>query len=79
MLTKSKGSRTRQELLKFYKEKYSANLMHLVAYSKESLDKIQSLAEDKFQEIRNYDRSHFQFPGQPSHPNTFRFLSEPFQ
>ncbi|KAK8314076.1 hypothetical protein V6Z12_D01G149200 [Gossypium hirsutum] len=39
--------------------------MHLVVYSKESLDKIQCLVEDKFQEIQNSDRSHFQFPGQP--------------
>lgn len=62
---KAKGLDTRQELLKFYEEKYSANLMHLVVYSKESLDKIQSLVEDKFQEIRNSDRSSFQIPGQP--------------
>ncbi|KAE8733430.1 hypothetical protein F3Y22_tig00001290pilonHSYRG00001 [Hibiscus syriacus] len=62
---KAKGVDTRQELLKFYEEKYSANLMHLVVYSKENLDKIQSLVEDKFQEIRNSDRSRFQFPGQP--------------
>ncbi|MBA0759774.1 hypothetical protein Gotri_022609 [Gossypium trilobum] len=62
---KAKGVDTRQELLKFYEDKYSANLMHLVVYSKESLDKIQCLVEDKFQEIRNSDRSRFQFPGQP--------------
>lgn len=31
----------------------------------ESLDKIQILAEDKFQEITNKDRSRFSFPGQP--------------
>ncbi|XWS66351.1 hypothetical protein CRYUN_Cryun05aG0191800 [Craigia yunnanensis] len=62
---KAKGLDTRQELLKFYEDKYSANLMYLVVYSKESLDKIQSLVEDKFQEIRNSDRSCFQFPGQP--------------
>ncbi|XP_012466863.1 insulin-degrading enzyme-like 1, peroxisomal isoform X4 [Gossypium raimondii] len=62
---KAKGVDTRQELLKFYEDKYSANLMHLVVYSKESLDKIQCLVEDKFQEIQNSDRSHFQFPGQP--------------
>ncbi|TYI97564.1 hypothetical protein E1A91_D01G151200v1, partial [Gossypium mustelinum] len=46
---KAKGVDTRQELLKFYEDKYSANLMHL----------------DKFQEIQNSDRSHFQFPDQP--------------
>ncbi|PPS01890.1 hypothetical protein GOBAR_AA18773 [Gossypium barbadense] len=62
---KAKGVDTRQELLKFYEDKYSANLMHLVVYSKESLDKIQSLVEDKFQEIQNSDRSRFQFSSQP--------------
>ncbi|GKV49835.1 hypothetical protein SLEP1_g56562, partial [Rubroshorea leprosula] len=62
---KAKGVDTRQELLKFYVENYSANLMHLVVYSKESLDKIQSLVEDKFQEIRNSGRSFPSFPGQP--------------
>ncbi|XVE95949.1 hypothetical protein REPUB_Repub02eG0179500 [Reevesia pubescens] len=62
---KAKGLDTRQELLKFYEDKYSANLMHLVIYSKESLDKIQILVEEMFQEIRNFDRSCFQFPGQP--------------
>lgn len=31
---KAQGLDTRQELLKFYKEKYSANLMHLVAYGR---------------------------------------------
>ncbi|KAJ9181087.1 hypothetical protein P3X46_009254 [Hevea brasiliensis] len=62
---KAKGLDTRQELIKFYDENYSANLMHLVIYSKESLDKIQSLVEDKFQEIRNNDRSFLSFPGQP--------------
>ncbi|GLT96003.1 hypothetical protein SLE2022_136530 [Rubroshorea leprosula] len=62
---KAKGVDTRQELLKFYEEYYSANLMHLVVYSKESPDKIQSLVEDKFQEIRNSGRSFPSFPGQP--------------
>ncbi|CBI29843.3 insulin-degrading enzyme-like 1, peroxisomal [Vitis vinifera] len=62
---KEKGLDTRHELIKFYEEHYSANLMHLVVYTKESLDKIQSLVEHKFQEIQNKDRSNFQIPGQP--------------
>ncbi|GKV27575.1 hypothetical protein SLEP1_g36735 [Rubroshorea leprosula] len=62
---KARGVDTRLELLKFYEQNYSANLMHLVVYAKESLDKIQSLVEDKFQEIRNSDRSLPSFPGQP--------------
>ncbi|XP_038693358.1 insulin-degrading enzyme-like 1, peroxisomal isoform X2 [Tripterygium wilfordii] len=62
---KSKNLDTRHELINFYEEHYSANLMHLVVYAKESLDKIQKLVEERFQEIRNTDRSCFYFPGQP--------------
>ncbi|CAK7342588.1 unnamed protein product [Dovyalis caffra] len=62
---KEKGLDTRLELIKLYEENYSANLMNLVIYAKESLDKIQCLVEDKFQEIRNKDRNCFSFPGQP--------------
>ncbi|KAF7847947.1 hypothetical protein BT93_L2425 [Corymbia citriodora subsp. variegata] len=51
--------------IQFYKENYSANLMHLVIYSKENLDEIQCLVEDKFQEIQNTDKSSPHFPGQP--------------
>ncbi|KAM7505463.1 hypothetical protein LguiB_004367 [Lonicera macranthoides] len=62
---KARGVDTRLELLKFYKENYSANLMCLVVYAKESLDKIESLVQGKFEEIPNIDRSCLYFPGQP--------------
>ncbi|KAJ4971577.1 hypothetical protein NE237_004676 [Protea cynaroides] len=62
---KAKGLDTRHELIKFYEENYSANLMHLVVYWKESLDKIQSLVENKFHAIRNTDRGCFRCPGLP--------------
>ncbi|KAL4558067.1 hypothetical protein LXL04_036263 [Taraxacum kok-saghyz] len=62
---KARGVETRDELLKFYKEYYSANLMNLVVYTKESLDKIESRVLSKFQEIRNTDRIRPGFPGQP--------------
>ncbi|XP_011048053.1 PREDICTED: zinc-metallopeptidase, peroxisomal isoform X2 [Populus euphratica] len=62
---KEKGLDTRLQLIKLYEENYSANLMNLAVYAKESLDKIQSLVEDKFQEIQNNDRNCFSFPGQP--------------
>ncbi|KAH9648280.1 Insulin-degrading enzyme-like 1 (peroxisomal) [Citrus sinensis] len=55
---KAKGLDTRHELIKFYNEHYSSNLMHLVVYSK-------GLVENKFQDIRNTDRNRFRFPGQP--------------
>ncbi|KAK3446700.1 hypothetical protein EUGRSUZ_A02359 [Eucalyptus grandis] len=62
---RQKGLDTRNELIKFYKENYSSNLMHLVVYSKENLDKIQCLVEEKFQEIQNAVKSCSRFPGQP--------------
>lgn len=62
---KARGVDTRQELLKFYEENYSSNLMYLVVYAKESLDKIESRVHNKFQEIPNKDRSCPRFPGQP--------------
>lgn len=71
---KAKGLDTRQELIKFYKEHYSANLMHLVIYGKESLDEIQSLVEHKFHEIQNTERSLFRFPGHPCTPEHLQIL-----
>ncbi|XP_017976191.1 PREDICTED: insulin-degrading enzyme-like 1, peroxisomal isoform X2 [Theobroma cacao] len=62
---KAKGLDIRQELLKFYEENYSANLMHLVLYTKESLDEIQNLVENKFQVIRNSNQRGFQSTGLP--------------
>lgn len=62
---KAKGIDTREELIKFYDQYYSANQMHLVVYSKDSLDKIQRLVEDKFRDIRNTNRDSLTFPGQP--------------
>lgn len=92
---KEKGIDTREELIKFYKEYYSANLMRLVVYAKgsnsfaftyaegltvlsfymlkclftvqmlDSLDKIESWVECKFQDIPNTNRNSLSFPGEP--------------
>ncbi|GAA0154124.1 metalloprotease [Lithospermum erythrorhizon] len=62
---KARGVDTRNELLKFYDEKYSANLMHLVIYGKDSLDKSQSLLVSKFREIRNTNSKRPCFTGHP--------------
>lgn len=62
---KAKGIDTRNELIKFHEENYSANLMHLVVYTNESLDKIQNLVEEKFQDIRNTNRGCFRTSAQP--------------
>ncbi|KAG2548394.1 hypothetical protein PVAP13_9KG183300 [Panicum virgatum] len=61
---KAKGLDIRLELLKFY-ENYSANLMHLVVYGKESLDCIQGLVERMFSDIKNTDQRSFKFPSHP--------------
>uniref|UniRef100_A0A0E0C8H8 Peptidase M16 N-terminal domain-containing protein n=1 Tax=Oryza meridionalis TaxID=40149 RepID=A0A0E0C8H8_9ORYZ len=61
---KERGLDIRQELLKFY-ENYSANLMHLVVYGKESLDCIQSFVERLFSDIKNTDQRSFKCPSQP--------------
>ncbi|KAG8371949.1 hypothetical protein BUALT_Bualt12G0015900 [Buddleja alternifolia] len=71
---KERGLDTRQELLRFYNENYSANLMHLVIYTKDVLDKSESLVRSKFQEIRNTDRSSISFTGQPCDSENLQIL-----
>uniref|UniRef100_A0A0D9X0K9 Peptidase M16 N-terminal domain-containing protein n=1 Tax=Leersia perrieri TaxID=77586 RepID=A0A0D9X0K9_9ORYZ len=62
---REKGLDTRLELIKFYNSHYSANLMQLVVYGKESLDSLQTLVEHKFCDVRNTGRERFSFPGHP--------------
>ncbi|XP_020521166.1 insulin-degrading enzyme-like 1, peroxisomal [Amborella trichopoda] len=62
---KAKGLDARDELIKFYEEDYSANLMHLVVYGKKNLDDIQHMVEEKFHGIRNTARSCSIYPGRP--------------
>ncbi|KAG8078140.1 hypothetical protein GUJ93_ZPchr0007g4925 [Zizania palustris] len=61
---KERGLDIRNELLKFY-ENYSANLMHLVVYGKESLDCIQSLVERLFSDIKNTEQRSLKCPSRP--------------
>ncbi|KAF0917133.1 hypothetical protein E2562_016934 [Oryza meyeriana var. granulata] len=61
---KERGLDIRQELLKFY-ENYSANLMHLVVYGKESLDCIQRFVERLFSDIKNTEQRSFKCPSRP--------------
>ncbi|XP_031738677.1 insulin-degrading enzyme-like 1, peroxisomal [Cucumis sativus] len=62
---KAKGLDTRHELLKFYENSYSSNVMHLVVYAKEKLDEVQILVENIFQDIPNHNCNRANFPGQP--------------
>ncbi|XP_041998560.1 insulin-degrading enzyme-like 1, peroxisomal [Salvia splendens] len=71
---KERGLDTRQELLKFYKDNYSANLMHLVIYTKDGLDKIEILVRSYFEDIRNTDRNSISFPGQPCNSEHLQIL-----
>ncbi|KAL0453102.1 UNVERIFIED_CONTAM: Insulin-degrading enzyme-like 1, peroxisomal [Sesamum latifolium] len=71
---KERGIDTREELLRFYNENYSANLMHLVIYTKDGLDKSEILVRSKFQDIRNTDRSCISFTGQPCDSESLQIL-----
>ncbi|XP_075101530.1 insulin-degrading enzyme-like 1, peroxisomal [Nicotiana tabacum] len=62
---KARGLNTREELLKFYEENYSASLMHLVVYAKVCLDKAQTLVQSIFQEVPNTNRSYSPVTDQP--------------
>ncbi|KAK3162116.1 hypothetical protein QOZ80_1BG0085710 [Eleusine coracana subsp. coracana] len=61
---REQGLDIRLELLKFY-ENYSANLMHLVVYGKESLDCIQSMVERLFSDIKSSGQKSFKCPSDP--------------
>lgn len=56
-IPKSKGIDVREELLKFYKKSYSANLMKLCILGREDLDTLSEWAYDLFKEVPNIDRS----------------------
>ncbi|XP_011075245.1 insulin-degrading enzyme-like 1, peroxisomal isoform X1 [Sesamum indicum] len=71
---KERGMDTREELLRFYNENYSANLMHLVIYTKDGLDKSEILVRSKFQDILNTDRSCISFTGQPCDSESLQIL-----
>ncbi len=47
----------RDDLLKFYREHYSANLMTLVVVGREPLDQLQTLVTSRFSEVPNHRRT----------------------
>ncbi|XP_077296687.1 insulin-degrading enzyme-like [Arctopsyche grandis] len=55
----------RQELLMFHSKWYSANLMNLVIFGKESLDDLEKMVIEKFSEIEDKDTK---IPSWPQHP-----------
>ncbi|XP_078171077.1 insulin-degrading enzyme-like 1, peroxisomal [Carex rostrata] len=62
---KEKGLDIRDELLRFYSENYSANLMQLTVYGKDTLDSLQSLVESLFSDVRNIEKRLFKCSGNP--------------
>jgi insulysin len=47
------GSPVRDELIEFYREHYSANIMRLVVLGSESLDELETLVRDRFSAVPN--------------------------
>lgn len=54
-LADSDDSRVRDDLLKFYQDFYSANIMSLVVLGKEPLNELQAMVESRFSKIPNYN------------------------
>ncbi|KAH8419636.1 hypothetical protein KR222_011395, partial [Zaprionus bogoriensis] len=64
-IPKTKGIDVREELLKFHKKWYSANIMCLAVIGKEPLDKLEEMVIEKFSEIEN---KNVEVPEWPRHP-----------
>lgn len=62
---KAKGIDIRNVLIDFYKKHYSANLMKLVVYGKESLDELQTMVISKFAAVTNCNFELEVWPGKP--------------
>ncbi|XP_018404393.1 PREDICTED: insulin-degrading enzyme-like, partial [Cyphomyrmex costatus] len=65
VIPKQKGINVRNELLEFYEKYYSANIMSLSVYSKESLNELENMVVDLFCEVRNKE---IEVPTWPEHP-----------
>eukprot|EP00123_Amoebidium_parasiticum_P017153 comp23732_c1_seq1/m.40925 comp23732_c1_seq1/g.40925 ORF comp23732_c1_seq1/g.40925 comp23732_c1_seq1/m.40925 type:complete len:972 (-) comp23732_c1_seq1:688-3603(-) len=64
-IPQQKGINVRDELIKFHREYYSANVMCLCILGRESVDELKQLAVDKFSAITNKNRPPLQWEGQP--------------
>ncbi|CAI5949868.1 unnamed protein product, partial [Closterium sp. NIES-64] len=62
------GRDIRQELVAFYEKYYSANLMHLVVYGKDSLSSLRAMVESRFALIPNKALRQPDIPGDPCGP-----------
>ncbi|ORX55207.1 hypothetical protein DM01DRAFT_1335502 [Hesseltinella vesiculosa] len=62
---KALGKDIRDELLKFHDSYYSANIMKLCIFGRESLDTLTGWAVEKFKDVRNKSIQPPSFPGHP--------------
>lgn len=61
----ARGENIRDVLIEFYNRYYSANLMRLVVYGRESLEKLESMVVTKFVHVPNRNRQPTQWSGMP--------------
>lgn len=50
---------SREQLMQWYRDHYSSNLMHLVVYSNRDLETLQEMVLEKFSEVENQNKSIF--------------------
>ncbi len=65
----------RETLIAFHERYYSANLMKLVVYGKESLDQLQDWVVELFSGVKNSNVLRPEWPGCPFDPNSEAFKS----
>ncbi|MCP4598443.1 insulinase family protein, partial [Neptuniibacter sp.] len=58
-LADRENSKVRDELIKFYEQYYSANLMSLVVLGKESLPELKQMVQEKFSAVKNSNAKPF--------------------
>jgi insulysin len=66
----------RQIMIDFYQKYYSANLMKVAIYGKESLDILQKWAIEKFSAVPNKNNAINHFPSDPFHANQMKKIIE---
>ena len=55
----------RDDLIKFYRENYSANIMKLCLYGRDEIDVLESLAYEFFEPVKNLDIEPFTYNENP--------------
>lgn len=64
-LPAKRGVNVRDEFMKFHEKYYSANVMKLVVLGRESLDELETWAEELFKDVKNKDLPDPAFDGEP--------------